>query len=162
MDNKKNILTYAGLKKLEDELEQLKVVKRKRFPRRSRRLVSRVIYLRMLSMMQLRMSSAISRLVLRKSRKSLKNAEVVVEEEVDLDKISIGCKIRILDCEFDEELEYKIVGSTEANSLKGKISNESPVGKALLGKKVGDTVTVETQVGELTYKVLEIQRAEEN
>ena len=68
----------------------------------------------------------------------------------------------ILDCEFDEELEYKIVGSTEANSLKGKISNESPVGKALLGKKVGDTVTVETQVGELTYKVLEIQRAEEN
>lgn len=94
--------------------------------------------------------------------KILKNAEVVVEEEVDLDKISIGCKIRILDCEFDEELEYKIVGSTEANSLKGKISNESPVGKALLGKKVGDTVTVETQVGELTYKVLEIQRAEEN
>ena len=92
---------------------------------------------------------------MRKSRKSLKNAEVVVEEEVDLDKISIGCKIRILDCEFDEELEYKIVGSTEANSLKGKISNESPVGKALLGKKVGDTVTVETQVGELTYKVLE-------
>ena len=91
-----------------------------------------------------------------------KNAEVVVEEEVDLDKISIGCKIRILDCEFDEELEYKIVGSTEANSLKGKISNESPVGKALLGKKVGDTVTVETQMGDLTYKVLEIQRAEEN
>ena len=71
-------------------------------------------------------------------------------------------KRQILDCEFDEELEYKIVGSTEANSLKGKISNESPVGKALLGKKVGDTVTVETQVGELTYKVLEIQRAEEN
>ena len=94
--------------------------------------------------------------------KILKNAEVVVEEEVDLDKISIGCKIRILDCEFDEELEYKIVGSTVANSVKGKISNESPVGKALLGKKVGDTVTVETQVGELTYKVLEIQRAEEN
>ena len=91
-----------------------------------------------------------------------KMLENVVEEEVDLDKISIGCKIRILDCEFDEELEYKIVGSTEANSLKGKISNESPVGKALLGKKVGDTVTVETQVGELTYKVLEIQRAEEN
>ena len=57
---------------------------------------------------------------------------------------------------------FRSVGSTEANSLKGKISNESPVGKALLGKKVGDTVTVETQVGELTYKVLEIQRAEEN
>ena len=59
----------------------------------------------------------------------------------------------------DEELEYKIVGSTEANSLKGKISNESPVGKALLGKKVGDVVKVETQVGELEYKVLSIHRS---
>ena len=94
--------------------------------------------------------------------KILKNAEVVVEDEIDLDKISIGCQVKVLDVEEDEEMEFKIVGSTEANSLKGKISNESPVGKALLGKKVGDTVTVETQVGELTYKVLEIQRAEEN
>ena len=91
--------------------------------------------------------------------KILKNAEVVVEEEADTDKVNIGCKVRILDCEFDEELEYKIVGSTETNSLKGKISNESPVGKALLGHKVGDTVTVETQAGELKYKVLEIQRS---
>ena len=84
---------------------------------------------------------------------------VVVEEEVDLDKISVGCKVRILDCEFDEELEYKIVGSTEANSLKGKISNESPVGRALLGHKVGEIVDVETQSGVLQYKVLEIQRS---
>ena len=155
MDNKKNILTYAGLKKLEDELEQLKVVKRKEVSQKikeareqgdlSENAEQRDIEAR-----------------IEEIEKILKNAEVVVEEEVDLDKISIGCKIRILDCEFDEELEYKIVGSTEANSLKGKISNESPVGKALLGKKVGDTVTVETQVGELTYKVLEIQRAEEN
>ena len=61
--------------------------------------------------------------------------------------------------EFDEELEYKIVGSTEANSLKGKISNESPVGRALIGSKVGDVITVETQAGELSYKVLEIQRS---
>ena len=91
--------------------------------------------------------------------KILKNAEVVVEEEVELDKISIGCKVRILDVEENEELEYKIVGSTEANSLKGKISNESPVGKALLGAKVGDVVKVETHVGELEYKVLEIQRS---
>ena len=91
--------------------------------------------------------------------KILKNAEVVVEEEVELDKISIGCTVLILDCEFNEECEYKIVGSTEANSLKGKISNESPVGRALLGAKVGDTVKVETQVGELEYKVLKIQRS---
>ena len=91
--------------------------------------------------------------------KILKNAEVVDEDEVDLDKISIGCKVKILDVEFDEEEEFKIVGSSEASSLKGKISNESPVGKALLGAKVGDTVNVETQAGIVQYKVLEIQRA---
>ena len=91
--------------------------------------------------------------------KILKNAEVVIEEEVDLDKINVGCRVKILDMEFDEELEYKLVGSTEANSLKGKISNESPVGRALIGAKVGDTVTVETQAGDLKYKVLEIQRS---
>ena len=78
---------------------------------------------------------------------------------MDLDKINIGCKVKILDIEYNEELEYKIVGSTEANSLKGKISNESPVGKALIGKKLGDTVEVETHAGALKYKVLEIQRA---
>ena len=91
--------------------------------------------------------------------KILKNAEVVDEDEVDLDKISVGCKVKILDVEFDEEEEFKIVGSSEASSLKGKISNESPVGKALLGAAVGDIVNVETQAGIIQYKVLEIQRA---
>lgn len=65
----------------------------------------------------------------------------------------------LVDCEFDEELEYKIVGSTEANSLKGKISNESPLGKAIIGKRVGETVVIETEAGELGYKILEIQRS---
>ena len=64
-----------------------------------------------------------------------------------------------MDVEYNEECEYKIVGSTEANSLKGKISNESPVGKALIGAKVGDSVSVETQAGVFQYKVLEIQRS---
>ena len=84
---------------------------------------------------------------------------MVVEDEVDLEKINIGCRVRILDMEYNEELEYKIVGSTEANSLKGKISNESPVGKALIGAKEGDVVEVEPQAGTITYKVLEIQRS---
>ena len=90
--------------------------------------------------------------------KILKNAEVVVEDEVDLETINIGCKVKILDVSFGDELEYKIVGSTEANSLKGKISNESPVCKALIGGRVGDTIAVDTQAGESTYKVLELQR----
>ena len=91
--------------------------------------------------------------------KILKNAEVIVEEDVDVNKINIGCRVKILDLEYDEELVYKIVGSTEANSLKGKISNESPVGSALIGAKKGQTIEVETQVGVLRYKILEIQRS---
>ena len=90
--------------------------------------------------------------------KILKNAEVVVEDEVDLDKVSVGCKIKVYDVEFDEEMEFRIVGSTEANSLEGKISNESPVGKALIGAKKGDTVSEEMPSGVMEYKVLEIER----
>jgi transcription elongation factor GreA len=85
--------------------------------------------------------------------KILKNAEVVTDEQ-DTKNINIGWTVTLLDVEFDEELEYKIVGSTEANSLKGKISNESPVGKAIIGHKKGDTVTVETEAGEFQYKIV--------
>ena len=88
----------------------------------------------------------------------MKNAEVVVEDEIDLDKISIGCQVKVLDVEEDEEMEFKIVGSTEANSLEGKISNESPVGKALIGAHTNDIVEVEMPSGIMKYKVLEIQR----
>ena len=68
--------------------------------------------------------------------------------------------VRVYDMEFDEEMEFKLVGSTEANSLQNKISNESPVGHALLGKKVGDIVDVETQAGVIQYKVLDIKRVD--
>ena len=91
--------------------------------------------------------------------KILKNADVVDEEEVDLDKISVGCTVLLYDEVFEEEVEYKIVGSTEANSLAGKISNESPLGKALLGHGVNDEIIVEAQVGTMTYKVLKIDRS---
>ena len=67
-------------------------------------------------------------------------------------------QVKVLDVEEDEEMEFKIVGSTEANSLDGKISNESPVGRALLGKKAGETVDVETQAGVIQYKILDIRR----
>lgn len=92
--------------------------------------------------------------------KLLKNVEVVVEDEVDLEKISVGCQVKVYDVEYEEEIEFRIVGSTEANSLENKISNESPVGKALLGRKAGETVEVETQAGVIEYKILEIQRVQ--
>ena len=89
----------------------------------------------------------------------LKNAEVV--DDAEEGTINIGCKVKLFDKEFDEEVEYMIVGSTEANSLQGKISNESPVGMALLHHRVGDEVTVETQAGVLEYKVLSVEKSNE-
>ena len=158
---KKNILTYEGLKKLEDELQDLKVVKRREIAQKIKEAREQGDLSENAEYDAAKDEQRDIEARIEEIEAILKNAEVVVEEEVDLEKISIGCKVRILDEEFDEELEYKIVGSTEANSLKGKISNESPVGKALIGRKVGDEVTVETQVGELKYKVLEIQRSVE-
>ena len=158
--DKKNILTYEGLKKLEDELEYLKVVRRKEVSQKIKEAREQGDLSENAEYDAAKDDQRDIEARIEEVEKILKNAEVVVEDEVDIDKISIGCKVKILDCEYDEELVYKIVGSTEANSLKGKISNESPVGKQLLGKKVGDEVVVETEMGELRYKVLEIQRAE--
>ncbi len=156
---KKNILTYEGLRKYESELEELKVNKRQEVAQKIKEAreqgdLSENAEYDAAKDEQRDIEARIEEL-----EKLLKNAEVVDEDEVDLDKISIGCKIKILDIEFEEELEYKIVGSTEANSLKGKISNESPVGHALIGHMVGDIVDVETQVGTIQYKVLEIQKS---
>ena len=157
--DKKNILTYEGLKKLEDELEDLKVVKRKEVSQKIKEAREQGDLSENAEYDAAKDEQRDIEARIEQIEKILKNAEVVVEEEVDLDKINIGCRVKILDMEFNEELEYKLVGSTEANSLKGKISNESPVGKALIGAMVGDVVEVETQAGMLKYKVLEIQRS---
>ena len=159
MEAKKNILTYEGLKKYEDELENLKVVKRQEVAQKIKEAraqgdLSENAEYDAAKDEQRDIEARIDEL-----EKILKNAEVIVEDEVDLDKINIGCQVKILDIEMNQELDYKIVGSTEANSLKGKISNESPVGRALIGSKTGDIVRVETPGGELEYQVLEIQRA---
>jgi len=157
--DKKNILTYQGLQKLEEELQNLKVVRRKEVAQKIKEAreqgdLSENAEYDAAKDEQRDIEARIEEL-----EAILKNAEVVVEDEVDFDKINIGCTVKVFDITFDEEMEFKLVGSTEANSLEGKISNESPVGKALLGAKIGDVVKVETHVGELEYKVLEIQRS---
>ena len=158
MAEKKNILTYAGLKQYEDELHNLKVFKRKEVAQKIREAREQGDLSDNAEYDAAKDEQRDIELRIEELEKLLKNAEVVVEDEVDLDKISIGCRVKVYDMEFDEEMEFKIVGSTEANSLQGRISNESPVGHALLGKKVGDVVEVETQVGAIQYKVMDIQR----
>ena len=158
MEQKKTILTYAGLKKLEDELHDLKVNKRREIAGKIKEAREQGDLSENAEYDAAKDEQRDIEARIEEIEKILRHAEVVVEDEVDLDKISVGCQVRILDCEFDEELEYKIVGSTEANSLQNKISNEAPVGRALIGKSVGDVVDVETQAGIIQYKVLEIQR----
>ena len=88
----------------------------------------------------------------------LKNAVVVDESEIPTDKVSVGSIVKVMDYEFDEEVEYAIVGSAEADPMNFKISNESPVGSALLGKKVGDVVEVTVPSGVSKFEILEIRR----
>ena len=152
MENKKNILTYEGLKKYEDELEHLKVVRRKEVADKIKEARGQGDLSENAAKDEQRnIESRIEEL-----EKILKNAEVIDEDEIDKEKISIGCKVKVRDMSEKEDVVYRIVGSTEANSLKGKISNESPVGKALIGLKVGQTAAVETPAGVFKYKVLEI------
>ena len=158
MEAKKKLLTYAGLQALEDELEHLKVVKRKEVAGKIKEAREQGDLSENAEYDAAKDEQREIELRIEELEKLLKNAEVVVEEEIDLDKINVGCKVKVYDVDEDEEMEFYIVGSTEANSLQNKISNESPVGKALMGKKTGDVVDVETQMGVIQYKVLEIQR----
>ena len=158
MADKKHILTYAGLKQYEDELQNLKVVKRKEVAQKIKEAREQGDLSENAEYDAAKDEQSDIELRIEELEKLLKNAEVVVEDEIDLDKINVGCKVKLLDVEYDEEMEFFIVGSTEANSLQNKISNESPVGRALMGKAVGDVVDVETQSGVIQYKVLEIQR----
>ena len=158
MAEKKNILTYAGLKQYEDELHNLKVVKRKEVAQKIKEAREQGDLSENAEYDAAKDEQRDIELRIEELEKLLKNEEVVVEEEIDLEKINIGCKVKVYEIDEEEEMEFRIVGSTEANSLQNKISNESPVGQALLGKKVGDVVDVETQVGVIQYKILEIQR----
>ena len=155
---KKNVLTYEGLKKYEEELTDLKVNKRKEIADKIKEAreqgdLSENAEYDAAKDEQRDIEARIEEL-----ENLLKYAEVYVDEEATTDSVGIGSNVKVLDLEFNEELDFKIVGSTEANSLEGKISNESPVGAALLRKKVGDLVIVDTQMGPLQYRILGISR----
>ena len=135
MEEKKNILTYAGLKKYEDELHDLKVNRRKEVAQKIKEAREQGDLSENAEYDAAKDEQRDIELRIEELEKLLKNAEVVVEEDVDLEKINVGCVVRVYDMEYAEEMEFSIVGSTEANSLQNKISNESPVGHALIGKK---------------------------
>ena len=159
MVEKKKILTYEGLRQLEDELHDLKVNKRKEVAQKIKEAREQGDLSENAEYDAAKDEQRDIEARIEEIDRILRNAEVVLEDEVDVDVINIGCRVKIFDMEYDEELEYKIVGSAEANSLKGRISNESPLGMALLGKREGDVVDVETHSGTIQYKILEIQKS---
>ncbi len=155
---KKNIMTYSGLKKLEDELNDLKLNKRREISKkigeaREQGDLSENAEYDAAKDEQRDIEARIEEI-----ENILKHAEVVDEEEADTETVNIGCRVKIHDIDYDEDLEFKIVGSMEASSLDGKISNESPVGKALIGAKVGDVVEVEIGDAVDHYRVIAIDK----
>ena len=136
--SKKFIMTYEGVKKLEEELEYLKTVKRKEITEKIKVALGYGDLSENSEYDEAKNDQAFTEGRIIQLENMLKNAVVVDESEIPKDKVSVGSIVKVMDYEFDEEVEYTIVGSAEADPMNFKISNESPVGSALIGKKVGD------------------------
>ena len=155
---KKNIMTYEGIKKLEEELEYLKTVRRKEITEKIKVALGYGDLSENSEYDEAKNEQALNEGRIIQLENMLKNAVVVDESEIPTDKVSVGSIVKVMDYEFDEEVEYAIVGSAEADPMNFKISNESPVGSALLGKKVGDVVEVTVPSGVSKFEILEIRR----
>jgi len=158
MTEKKIVLTYEGLRKLETELQDLKTVRRKEVAEKIKEARGQGDLSENAEYDAAKEEQAEIETRIVELEKILRNAQVIDEDEVGVDEINIGCKVKIWDMELCQELDYAIVGSTEADPSEGKISNESPVGAALMGHKVGDVVEVEVPEGKLKFKVISIYR----
>ena len=158
MPNNDIILTHKGVRELEDKLEYLKTIKRKEIAEQIKTArafgdISENAEYDEAKNEQAKIEGEIVTI-----ESMLKNAIIVDEEEVDFKTVNVGTTVKLLDKEFKEEVEYQIVGSVEANVEKNKISNESPVGHALLGKKVGNIIKVDTPDGCIKFQILDIHR----
>ncbi|NLP17461.1 MAG: transcription elongation factor GreA [Firmicutes bacterium] len=158
MAEKSVLLTLGGLKKLEQELEYLKTVKRRQVAERIKQAVEFGDINENSEYDDAKNEQAFVEGRILTIERMLRNAQVIDETDFKPDEVGVGSKVKVLDLEFEEELIYTIVGSAEADLLENKISNESPVGKALLGQKVGDVVEIAVPAGQLKYRILEILR----
>lgn len=155
---KKFLMTYEGVKKLEDELEYLKTVKRKEITEKIKVALGYGDLSENSEYDEAKNEQAFTEGRIIQLENMLKNAVVVDESEIPTDKVAVGTIVKVKDYEFDEECEYTIVGSAEADPMNFKISNESPVGSALLGKKVGEVVEVNVPNGVSKFEILGIRR----
>ncbi|MBU5308252.1 transcription elongation factor GreA [Clostridioides mangenotii] len=158
VDMKETLLTEEGYQKLEAELEYLKVTKRKEVAERIKVAISFGDLSENAEYDEAKNEQAQLEERIVKLENMLRKAVIIDESKIDLSVVTIGSIIKLKDLEYDEEIEYAIVGSAEADPYDGKISNESPVGQALLGRSVGETVDVQVPDGVIKFEILDIKR----
>lgn len=157
-ESKKHIMTYEGIKKLEDELEYLKTVKRKEITEKIKVALSFGDLSENSEYDDAKNEQAFVEGRIVQLENMLKNASVIDDSEIPTDIVSVGAIVTVKDYDFDEEVDYIIVGSAEADPLNNRISNESPVGRGLVGKKIGDIVEIQVPDGVSKYEILAIRR----
>lgn len=157
MSDKEVILTPDGLKRLEDELETLKSVKRREVAERIKVAIGYGDISENSEYEDAKNEQAFIEGRVITLEKMLRNARIINSDEIVTDVVSIGVTVSVQDLEYGDTMEYTIVGSAESDPLNNKISNESPVGKAIIGKKSGTVVDVTTPAGVIQYKILDIR-----
>lgn len=150
------LLTREGYNRIEIELENLVTVKRKEVAERIKEAISFGDISENSEYDSAKIDQADLEEKIAKLESMLRKAIIIDEEGISFDQVNIGVKVKIKDLEYDEVIDYTIVGSTEADPYEYKISNESPVGSSLIGKKVGDTVDIQVPDGVIKYEILEI------
>ena len=158
MSNKEVLLTYDGLKKLEEELEFLKGEKRKEIAERIKQALAFGDISENSEYDDAKNEQAQNETKIIQLETMLKRATVIDEDEVDTKVVNLGTHVKLRELKSKDEVDYQIVGSTEANPAAYRISNESPVGSALLGHKVGDTIEIEVPGGKIKYKIIDIYK----
>ena len=158
MEEKEVILTQEGYNKLEEELNFLKTEKRTEIAERIKVAMGFGDLSENSEYDEAKSAQAENEIQITELENKLRNAKIINEKEIDTETVQIGNLVKVHDIEFDEDIEYTIVGSTEVSLAENKISNESPLGKALLGAKKGDKVDVHAPAGIIKYKILEIRK----
>ncbi|MHA6531769.1 transcription elongation factor GreA [Paenibacillus sp. BAC0078] len=157
MSNEEVFLTKEGLAKLEEELKDLKTVKRKELAARLKLAISYGDLKENSEYHSAKEDQSFMETRIMILEKMLTKAQIVDESTMDLSKVSVGSLVTLNDVEYSEKIEYRVVGPAEADVLDNKISYESPLGKELLGKQVGDIINVDAPMGIIKYELLEIK-----
>ncbi len=158
MEEKKNVLSSAGLKKLEDELELLREKRNVEIPQKIKEAREQGDLSENAEYDAAKEEQRETEVRIEEIENLLKNAEIIIDEEIDAKKISIGCTVTLQDRTNKSTIIYKVVGNIEADSLNNMISHESPLGKALIGKKKGEPVEFSAPAGTFSYKVMKIEK----